>query len=89
MPQRRAIPLFTLPVLLAAGLGPAKVLAIDFFCNPEDLCSLVPTEGGLPAYNTTDPSKPWVAGGDVESAASCSRDTVGARGPLTCGAALH
>ena len=54
----------TLPILFL-GLTALPCQAIEFFCDPIDLCAWVPTDGqGNPAYNHTDPDAPWVIGGN-------------------------
>ena len=53
-------------VLLFALALPVPAAALDLFCKPADLqsvCTMVPRDGnGDPAYNHTDPSRPWVIG---------------------------
>ncbi len=52
-------------LVLVGLLWGAPVRAIEFFCDPVDLCAWVPTDGqGNPAYNHSDPDAPWVIGGD-------------------------
>ena len=55
------IPWF-LAVAIVAYAGPAS--AIEFFCQPQDLCEWVPRDGsGTPIYHHGDDSAPWVIGG--------------------------
>jgi hypothetical protein len=53
-------------VVLGVVLGfEGRAQAIEFFCNPVDICAMMPTDGqGQPAYNHTDPNEPWVIGGN-------------------------
>lgn len=71
---RKSVLLLALAVWL--GAGPSR--AIEFFCNPVDMCAWVPTDGqGDPVYNHTDPDLPWVIGGNEEVSLPAGDYTVG------------
>ena len=55
--------LITLSLLLC--LASPQAQAIEFFCNPIDLCAWVPVDAqGQAVYNHEDPNLPWVIGGN-------------------------